>query len=179
MLPTLLVVLCVVLRVIPHPANFAPVGATAVFAGRTMKPWMALTLLAVAMFIGDAILALQRGYPLVSLVTAFVYGGFFVQALLGRALRSKKGGVIAAAVLGALGFFALSNFGVWIGSAIYPHAAAGLLTCYVAGLPFLGRTLLADVAFSVALSALYKQVATRLEPDRRWVPVPTKELAVL
>jgi hypothetical protein len=41
MLPTLLVILCVVLRVLPHPPNLAPVGAAAVFAGRTLKPWTA------------------------------------------------------------------------------------------------------------------------------------------
>ena len=102
-----------------------------------------------------------------------------LQALLGRVLRSKKGGVIAAAGLGALGFFALSNFGVWVGAVMYRHTAAGLLSCYVAGLPYLGRTLLGDVVFSLLLSALYKTVAVRLEPDRRWMPVPTNELAVV
>ena len=179
MLPILLVALCVILRVIPHPPNFAPVGATAMFAGRTMKPWMALTLVAVAMFIGDAVLAWLHGYPLVSLVTPFVYGGFFLQALLGRVLRSRKGGVIAAAALGALGFFALSNVGVWVGSAMYPHTTAGLLTCCLEAVPFLGRTLLGDLFFSVALSAVYKTVATRLGPGRRWVPVPVEELAIV
>ena len=37
MLPILMLVGCVVLRLIPHPPNFAPVGATSVFAGRTMR----------------------------------------------------------------------------------------------------------------------------------------------
>src|SRR5262249_49706497 len=64
MLPTLLIALCVVLRIVPHPPNFAPVGASAVFAGRTLKPWMALSLIALAMFSGDAILAWVHGYPL-------------------------------------------------------------------------------------------------------------------
>lgn len=45
----LLILLCVVLRVVPHPPNFAPVGATAVFAGRTLKPWMAASLVVVSM----------------------------------------------------------------------------------------------------------------------------------
>jgi hypothetical protein len=178
MLPTLLVALCVVLRVIPHPPNFAPAGATAVFAGRTMKPWSAIILVAAAMFVGDAALARLRGYPLFDAVTPFVYGGFFLQAFLGRALRSKKAGTIAAAALGAVGFFALSNFGVWVAAGIYPHTTVGLLACYLAALPFFGGTLLGDVLFSVALSALYKMLAKRLEPDRRWVPVPTRELAI-
>jgi hypothetical protein len=179
MLPALLVVLCVVLRVLPHPSNFAPVGATAVFAGRTLKPWAAIVLVAAAMFAGDVILGALHGYPVVTLVTPFVYGGFFVQALLGRALRSKKGGAIGAAAGGSVVFFVFSNFGVWATGAMYPLTAAGLGACYVAAIPFFGGTLLGDVVWTVVLSAAYRPLAARLESRRRWVPVPTKELALV
>lgn len=177
MLPTLLIALCIVLRVAPHPPNFAPVGATAVFAGRTMKPWAALCAVAVAMFVGDAILASLHGYRVVSLVTPFIYAGFFAQALLGRALRSKRGGAIAAAALGSVAFFVLSNFGVWLGSAIYPRTAEGLIACYVAAIPFFGGTLLGDVAWTLALSTLYRPAASKLESRPAWVPVPAKDLS--
>jgi hypothetical protein len=179
MLPALLVALCVVLRIVPHPPNFAPVGATAVFAGRTLKPWMAIVLVAVAMFVGDAILAGLHGYPVVSFVTPFVYGGFFVQALLGRLLRSKKGGAIGAAVGGSIAFFVLSNFGVWVEGGMYPHTADGLGACYVAAIPFFGGTLLGDIVWTLVLSAAYRPVAARLEARAHWVPVPTKDLAVV
>jgi hypothetical protein len=179
MLPTLLVVLCVVFRVLPHPPNFAPVGATAVFAGRTLKPWMAIVLVAAAMFVGDVVLARLHGYPVVSLVTPFVHGGFFVQVMLGHLLRSKKGGAIGAAVGGSVAFFVLSNFGVWAAGAMYPHTAAGLSACYVAALPFFGGTLLGDVVWTIVLSAAYRPVAARLEARPLWVPVPTKDLAVV
>jgi len=179
MLPTLLVVLCVVLRVVPHPPNFAPVGATAVFAGRTLKPWMGIALVAVAMFVGDVILAGLHGYPVVSLVTPFVYGGFIVQALLGRLLRSKKGGAIGAAVGGSVAFFVLSNFGVWAAAGMYPHTAEGLGACYLAAIPFFGGTLLGDVTWSLLLSWAYRLAASRLESRPLWVPVPIKELAIV
>jgi hypothetical protein len=179
MLPALLVALCVVLRIVPHPPNFAPVGATAVFAGRTLKPWMAIVLVAVAMFVGDAILAGLHDYPVVSFVTPFVYGGFFVQALLGRLLRSKKGGAIGAAVGGSIAFFVLSNFGVWVEGGMYPHTADGLGACYVAAIPFFGGTLLGDIVWTLVLSAAYRPVAARLEARAHWVPVPTKDLAVV
>ncbi|EYF00172.1 DUF6580 family putative transport protein [Chondromyces apiculatus] len=179
MLPALLIVLCVVLRVVPHPPNFAPVGATAVFAGRTLKPWMALSLIIAAMLVGDVILASLHGYPPVSLVTPFVYGGFFVQALLGRALRSTKGGAVGAALGGSIAFFALSNLGVWAARSLYPHTAAGLGACYVAALPFLGGTLLGDLVWTLILSAAYRPMAARLESRPLWVPVSTKELAAV
>lgn len=179
MLPALLVALCVVLRVVPHPPNFAPVGATAVFAGRTMKPWAATALVVAAMFAGDAILAVVRGYPIVSAVTPFVYGGFVVQAAIGRRLRARKGGAIAAAVLGACAFFVLSNLGVWLGARTYAHDLSGLVACYVAAVPFFGATLLGDVAWTVILSFAYRPLAERLASRPGWVPVPVGELAVV
>jgi hypothetical protein len=39
----LAVLLCAVLRVTPHSPNFAPAGATAVFAGRTLPAPMAIS----------------------------------------------------------------------------------------------------------------------------------------
>lgn len=179
MLPVVLVGLCVALRILPHPPNFAPAGATAVFAGRTMKPWAATTLVIVAMFVGDAALALLRGYPLVSAVTPFVYGGFVVQAAIGRRLRARRGGAIAAAVLGACAFFVLSNFGVWVGAGMYALDLGGLAACYVAALPFLGATLLGDVIWTVILSVAYRPLAARLESRRGWVPVPAAELSAV
>lgn len=176
MLPALLVALSVVLRVIPHPPNFAPVGATAVFAGRTMKPWAAIALLLVAMFAGDALLAALRGYPIVSALTPFVYGGFVVQAMLGRALRARKGGALGAATLGACAFFLLSNFGVWLGN-MYPHDASGLAACYVAAIPFFGATLLGDLLWTMILSLAYRPLAARLEARPGWVPISAAELS--
>lgn len=177
MLPLIMVILSVVLRVVPHPPNFAPVGATAVFAGRTMKPWMAMALVAVAMFLGDVVLARIHGYPLMSAVTPFVYGGFFVQAFLGYRWRTKKGGSIAAAGLGSAAFFLLSNLGVWICTTMYPPTPAGVVACYVAALPFYGATLAGDLIWTVVLSLLYKVVANRLGDRPFWVPVTTRELA--
>lgn len=179
MLPALLVALCVVLRIVPHPPNFAPVGATAVFAGRTMKPWAALGLVVAAMFVGDAALALIRGYPLVSAVTPFVYGGFVVQALLGWSLRARRGGALVASALGSCTFFVLSNFGVWAAGGGYPLDAGGLAACYVAAIPFFGATLLGDLAWTAILAVAYRPLAARLASRPGWVPVPASELAVV
>lgn len=179
MLALVLVALCVVFRVIPHPPNFAPVGATAVFAGRVLPAWLALPLVGVAMLAGDVALAHLHGYPIVTAVTPFVYGGFAVQALLGRALRARRGGAIAAALAGSLAFFVLSNLGVWLASGMYPHTPAGFSACYVAALPFLGGTVLGDVVWTAILSVAYRPAAQRLEARRRWVPVPLREIAVV
>jgi hypothetical protein len=179
MLPVLLVALCVVMRVVPHPSNFAPVGATAVFAGRTLKPWMAMALVLVAMAMGDGLLAWLRGYPVASAVTPFVYAGFVAQALLGRALRARTGGALAAAVLGACAFFVSSNLGVWLEGSMYPRDVHGLVVCYVEALPFFGATLLGDVTWTLVLSTLYRPLARRYESHRSWVPVPPRDLGLV
>jgi hypothetical protein len=178
MLPVLLVALCVVMRVVPHPLNFAPVGAAAVFAGRTLKAWMAMALVIVAMFVGDVLLAWLRGYPVVTAVTPFVYAGFIAQALLGRALRARRGGALAAATLGACAFFALSNLGVWLMGTTYSLDVSGLVACYVAAIPFFGATLLGDILWTAVLSMLYRPLARRLESRPLWVPVPVSDLGL-
>lgn len=170
MLPAILVSLCVVLRILPHPSNFAPVGATAVFAGRTLRPSAAIPLVLAAAFAGDAALSITRGYPLVSGVTPFVYAAFVVQALVGYVLRSRRAGAVAAAVIGSCAFFALSNFGVWLAGSMYPRDTHGLAACYVAALPFFGATLVSDVVWTVILSAAYRALATVLSRRRARVP---------
>ena len=179
MLAILMVIGCVVLRVVPHPPNFAPVGATSVIAGRTMPAWLAIATVFVAMAIADVALAHLHGYPAVSWVTPFVYGGFAVQALLGRALRQRRGGAIGAAVLGACAFFVLSNLGVWAMGGLYAPTPAGLSACYIAALPFFGATLVSDVMWTVALSLAYRAIARRLERRRSWVLVPTDQIAAI
>jgi hypothetical protein len=179
MLPMLMIVLCVVFRVLPHPPNFAPVGASAVFAGRTMKPAAAALTIIAAMFASDLALASLHGYSLFSLVTLFVYAGFMAQVALGRLLRKTKGGALGASLGGSLSFFALSNFGVWVASSSYMHNTEGLLTCYMAALPFLGGTLAGDLVWTAILSLLYQPAASRLEDKPGWVPVSLKEMTAL
>lgn len=173
-----MIVLCVVLRVVPHPPNVAPVGATAVLAGRTLPRHLAIATVLVAMFAADALLAWLHGYPLVSWVTPFVYAGFVAQALLGRALRRVRGGAIAAALLGSCAFFALSNLGVWAAGSLYPLTPAGLSACFLAALPFFGPTVASDLVWTIVLSLAYKSLARRL-PSRPWTLVPADQVAAI
>jgi len=61
-----------------------------------------------------------------------------------------------AAALGSLQFFVITNFGVWLGAKFaYAHTLAGLAACYVAAIPFYGRTLASDLLYSAALFGLH------------------------
>src|SRR5215813_15645433 len=154
MLPILMLLGCVVLRLIPHPPNFAPVGATSVFAGRTMRLGSGLVLTLSTMLISDFLLSKLHGYRFVGVGTIFVYAGFTVQLLLGRWLRSVRGGAIGAAVLGSVAFFLLSNFGSFL-QVSYGLNMSGLVACYVAAIPFFGRTFSPYTTCPLLLSLLH------------------------
>jgi hypothetical protein len=57
--------------------------------------------------------------------------------------------VLGAPVVASTSFFAISNYAVWAGSALYPHTAAGLGACYVAAVPFYRNDLLSTTAITV------------------------------
>jgi len=83
---------------------------------------------------------------------------WYVAAMaLGQILLRARTSVVrfgAAVLLGPTSFFVLSNFPVWYSSGMYPRTMQGLVTCYVAALPFyrndlVSTTLVAGLAFGV------------------------------
>ena len=65
--------------------------------------------------------------------------------------RTRTPGRLALATcLASLQFFVITNFAIWAVGTTYAKSAAGLFTCYVAGLPYFGNTLAGD-AFYVAI----------------------------
>lgn len=179
MLPSSFILLCVVFRLLPHPANFAPVGAVAVFAGRTLPPRRALLLVLAAMFAGDLALAWIHGRAAFDAVTPFVYAGFLGQAWLGKALRARPGGAVAAALAGSLLFFTVSNLGVWAASGLYSRDGAGLGACFIAAWPFLGATAASDLIWTLLLCLLYRPLALRWSDRPLWVPWPVSGKAAI
>jgi hypothetical protein len=147
-----LAVVAGVLRLVPHWPNFTPVGALGVFAGARLRSWHAFALPLLVMAATDLALFALYGYPPLN---PFVYGSFLVNVLLGRLLLKTEKPVRIAGVslLASVQFFLVTNFGAWLalskvpGPVLYAPTAAGLIECYVAGLPFFGCTVLGDLAY--------------------------------
>jgi len=149
MLPTLLVVLGVVCRVVPHPMNFAPIGAIALFAGATYRDRrVAIALPLAAMFIGDLFIGLHSLMPL-------IYATYALIAVLGILLREHRSALAIAggAAAGATIFFVVTNFAVWLD--LYPRTRDGFVACYVNAIPFFERTLVSDLLFSASFFGIY------------------------
>lgn len=135
-------------RLVPHPPNFTPALAVALFAGAHFADRrLAVVVPLVAMLIADVFLGLHVTLP-------FVYAALLLLVVLGRLLR-RRGTVThvaAAAVAGSAVFFLLTNFGVWLTlPAVYPPTPAGLLAAYVAAIPFYQNTLLSTLLFTALL----------------------------
>jgi hypothetical protein len=147
--------------------NFAPVGAVSLFAGARLRGWRAYLLPLALMAITDPFLG---GY---SFATPFVYASFLIYVWIGARLRATESplAIGGAAVAGSLQFFMLTNFAVWLGSThTYAHTLAGLAACYVAGIPFYGRTLASDLLYSAILFALHAWLSRAVVPAERVLP---------
>ncbi len=159
-----LIALAALARLLPHPPNFTPVLAMALFAGSYLTDRrLALLVPIAAMAITDAVLGWHVTMP-------FVYAALVFAAGLGMwtAPRRSLAHVCAAAIAGSLLFFAITNFGVWATQDLYPENAAGLLACYVAALPFLHIAMLGDLLYTALLfgSMRYVERRRRVEPAR-------------
>lgn len=147
-----LTVLGALARIMPHPPNFAPVGGLSLFAGARLRGWQAYLLPLALMAVTDPLVG---GY---SFATPFIYASFMISVWIGTRLRSTENpfAIGGAAVAASLQFFLISNFGTWLGSTVtYPHTWSGLASCYVAAIPFYGRTLASDVLYAAALFGLH------------------------
>ena len=155
-----LTVAAALLRLIPHPPNFAPIGAVALFGGAKLKGWQAYVVPLLAMLVTDPIRSLMEGgYAAYSWFTLVIYSSFLVSVVLGRVFLRQTNSVprIAGVVfLGSLQFYLITNFAVWAGAqTLYAHSWAGLMECYAAALPFFGRTVLADLFYTGVLFTAY------------------------
>lgn len=143
-----IIVVAAVLRIAPHPWNFTPVGAMALFSGALIRDRrLAFAFPLLALFSGDLFVGFYK--PGVMLM---VYSSFLVSVLIGRLLQNRRTflRVAGATLLGSLQFFLVTNFAVWWLLDSYPKTASGLAACYLAGLPLFGNTLAGD-AFYVAV----------------------------
>lgn len=136
------------LRLLPHPPNFTPVMAMALFAGAHFaERRLAFIAPIVAMLIADMFLGFHASMP-------FVYAGVAICVLIGAGLRGnhKALRILSATLAGSLLFFILTNFGAWLFLPdMYPRNVAGLLAAYIAAIPFYYNSLLGDAFYTTIL----------------------------
>src|SRR5437879_13205315 len=126
-------------RLIPHPPNLASVTAAALFGGAYLaNKRLALIVPLAALLLSDLALGFYGHMEI-------VYGAFLLVVCLGFLLQKKRSAlrIAGAALASSVVFFVVTNFGVWAFESLYPKTAVGLLSCYVAAIPFFQNTIVA------------------------------------
>ena len=153
-----LILLAALSRLLPHPPNFSPIEAIALFGGAyfASRQW-ALVVPLVVMFLSDLALGLVHGGIYFDYFTSagfwLVYACIALSTVLGFGLRGKVSGgrVLGYSLVGSVLFFIVTNFGAWLGATMYPQTMAGLGAAYLAGVPFFQWTVLGTLFYSALL----------------------------
>lgn len=151
---TLMVFAAAFVRLLPHPPNFAPIAAMALFGGAYFnKKSFAFAIPLLAMFVTDAIIGFYS-------YAWMVYISFALIVVLGIVMLKKVSvkNVVLASVTASVSFFVITNFGVWMLGTLYPKTPAGLMESYVAAIPFFQNSLIGDLFFSGVMFGVYELV---------------------
>lgn len=136
----ILIGIAILSRLIPHPPNFTPITAIALFSTIHFKNKILTYLIPIiGLFISDLILGL-------SMVNLFVYLSFIAITFIGFKFQKINNYSI---LLSSTTFFIVSNFGVWILG--YPKTIEGLILCYYMAIPFFVYTIMGDLFYSYAM----------------------------
>ena len=158
-----------ILRLVPHPPNFAPVGAMSLFAGARLPVWQAYLVPLALMAVTDPILAKYYGVAPYSRFQLFIYASFLISVWLGRRLRGSQNvaKIGAFSLLNSMQFFLVTNFGSWLWFGSYPRTMTGLADCYVAAIPFFGWTVASDLIYTAVLFGLYALLGRMVTAEER------------
>jgi len=141
------IVVAAALRLVPHPPNFTPIGAMALFSGAYLgRKALAFAAPLGALLLSDLVLGFYHGQ-------ATVYFSVALIVMLGMVALSRVSPlrVAGAAVLSSVLFFLITDFGMWLFSGFYPRTMLGLEACYVAAIPFFQNTIAGDLFYATLL----------------------------
>jgi hypothetical protein len=141
------IVTAVALRLVPHPPNFTPIDAMALFSGAYLgRRGLAFVAPLGALLLSDLVIGFYHGM-------ATVYFSVVLIVLIGWQLSARRPfwRVGAAALASSVLFYVVTNAGMWLFSGIYPHTLGGLEACYIAAIPFFQNTVAGDLVYSALL----------------------------
>ena len=132
-------------RFIPHPPNFTSLIALSFYIplifGVKFIPILIFCFVVSDFFIGF------------HSTTFFTWGSVLIIGLITQFFKNNIFLRLIGAVSASLIFFIFTNFGVWVlGS--YGYSYEGLITCYIAAIPFYTNTLLSTLIYSVIIETI-------------------------
>ena len=134
-------------RLIPHPPNFTSLLALSFYVPVFfVLRYLPIPLISFA--ITDLIIGYHTG-------THWTWGSVLIIGLMSQYFYKTFNFRIVGALIGALIFFVITNFGVWL-SGMYDFTVNGLIECYVLALPFFTNSFISTILFSLFIETIYK-----------------------
>jgi len=132
-----------IMRVVPHPANFIPIGALALLSGVYIKSKWGILLPVAVMMTSDLIIGMHS-------LVLFTWGSFLVFGMIGWWIRKNKNifRMIGGAISGSVIFYLVTNFAVWAFTPLYNKTATGLIDSYYMAIPFFRNAALGDLFYA-------------------------------
>ncbi len=126
-------------RFIPHPWNFTSLLALSFYVpsllGLRYVPHLIISFAITDFIIG------YHG------LVFWTWGSVLIISFLTLKFKGNLKKRLSGAILGAVIFFVLTNFGVW-STGVYGYSINGLITCYNLAIPFFAASLFSTILFS-------------------------------
>jgi len=154
-----LIALGVAGRLLPHPPNFTPMAAIALFAGFIfIKRYMAVVAVISTMLLCDFFAFGSLSSSWFGSKSMFVVYLALLFPIVFKNFLQKKIGVLrifGAALASSSVFFLATNFAVWAFSPMYEKTFEGLVLCYTMAIPFFQNTVAGDLIWSGVIFGTY------------------------
>ncbi len=154
-----LIALGVAGRLLPHPPNFTPMAAIALFAGFIfIKRYMAVVAVISTMLLCDYFAFGSLSASWFGSKSMFVVYIALLFPIVFKNFLQKKLGVLrifGAALASSSVFFLATNFAVWAFSPMYEKTLEGLVLCYTMAIPFFQNTVAGDLIWSGVIFGTY------------------------
>ncbi len=149
--------------ILGHLPNFSALGAIALFAGAHIhRKSSAIILVILSVWVGDIFLSkiLMNHWMLFYPGFYWQYGSYILITLLGFTLKKKLTAfyLLLNCLFSSVLFFFISNIGTWIGGYLYPMTTDGLITCFIAAIPFFKNTVISNLFFSALLFGSFELI---------------------
>jgi uncharacterized membrane protein len=147
-IPILLIILGLTARLLPHPPNFTPIAAIALFGGLYLPKRWAIIAPLVAVLISDIFIGFYNWKMMLA-----VYGSFALMGYLGLWAKKNKSlaRVVGGTLIGSILFFLVTNWSVWAFGTMYAKTLTGLIESYTLAIPFFRNSLLGNLFYVTIL----------------------------
>lgn len=159
-------------RLIPHLPNATPLCTLCLLAPTAFSKQFSLPLTITILIVSDFFCHLIFNTPSFGSWTFFTYTGWLTITFFSYSTNVQTTLIrrIIQTTIASLMFWIWTNFGTWCFSqGLYPHTMTGVLSCYIAAIPFLNSSIIGNCLWTIVLCTA---IETRLRQDviHRYIP---------